>query len=93
MAWRDEIQQNPGLPVALNMIAGAAISMGRPETAASLEAEAARHTPADARFHWMLGLRLKNIGMNELADKQFGMALKIDPNFQLRLDWNSREKR
>ncbi|MBP7376609.1 MAG: tetratricopeptide repeat protein [Pyrinomonadaceae bacterium] len=93
MAWRDAIQQNPGLPVALNMIAGAAISMGRPETAASLEAEAARHTPADARFHWMLGLRLKNIGMNELADKQFGMALKIDPNFQLRLDWNSREKR
>ncbi len=91
--WGQAIERNPGLPIALNMLSGAAASLGKIETAASLESEAANYTPPDARFNWMLGIRLKNIGMNELADKQFATARKLDPKLELRLDWNSREKR
>jgi tetratricopeptide (TPR) repeat protein len=38
-------------------------------------------TPADPYFHWMVGLRLQNIGMNELAEKHFGRAIQLDPKF------------
>ncbi len=91
--WGEAAKRNPGLPIALNMLAGAAGSFGNTDVAAVLESEAAKYTPRDPRYHWMLGLRLKNIGMNELAERQFAQALKLDPQFQLRLDWNSREKR
>jgi Tfp pilus assembly protein PilF len=30
----------------------------------------------------MLGLRLKNLGMNELAEKHFQRAIQLDPKFQ-----------
>jgi Tfp pilus assembly protein PilF len=30
----------------------------------------------------MLGLRLKNLGMNDLAEKHFQRAIQLDPRFQ-----------
>jgi len=30
----------------------------------------------------MLGVRLKNLGMNELAEKHFQRAIQLDPGFQ-----------
>ncbi len=30
----------------------------------------------------MIALRLKNLGMNELAEKHFRRAIQLDPRFQ-----------
>jgi hypothetical protein len=32
----------------------------------------------------MIGLRLQNLGMNELAEKHFQRAIELDPGFQER---------
>ena len=42
-------------------------------------AEAA--TPNDALFNWMIGMRLQNLGMNELAETRFQRAIEINPEF------------
>ena len=91
--WGSAIEHNSALPVVLNMLAGAALTFGKPETANDLVSEASKYTPTDPRYHWMLGLRLKNLGMDGVADKHFAEALKLDPQFQIRLEWNSLEKR
>ncbi|HSU25287.1 MAG TPA: hypothetical protein VLI65_04860, partial [Pyrinomonadaceae bacterium] len=38
-------------------------------------------TPDDALFNWMIGMRLQNLGMNELAETRFQRAIKINPEF------------
>jgi polyferredoxin/Flp pilus assembly protein TadD len=81
--WSDAARENPGLPLLNNMLSGAAASMGRPE-AVALEKQADRATPNDPYFHWMLGLRLQDIGMNELAEKHFDRAIQLDPQFRAR---------
>lgn len=83
--WAAAVQKNPRLIVATNMLAGAAASMGRAETAAGYEQQADKQTPADPYFHWMLGLRLKNIGMDAVAEKHFQRAVQIDPAFESRI--------
>lgn len=40
--------------------------------------------PNNPHYQWMLGLRLQNVGMNELAEKQFQRAIELDPAFHLR---------
>ena len=40
--------------------------------------------PTIRYYHWMLGLRLQNLGMNELAEKHFQRAIQLDAAFQLR---------
>ncbi|MEO6654639.1 MAG: 4Fe-4S binding protein [Pyrinomonadaceae bacterium] len=82
-AWRDAVRNNPRLPVALNMLAGAAVMMGTAE-ALGYESQADQYTPNDPYFRWMLGLRLENVGMNGLAEKHFQKALQIDPQFRTR---------
>jgi len=83
-AWSDAVQQNPRLPVANNMLAGAAASLGKPDAAAAYEKQADQSTPADPRFHWMIGMRLQNVGMNALAEKHFDRAARLDPAFRSR---------
>ena len=85
-AWNDASRNNPGLVVANSMLAGAAISEGKLDAAATYEKQAERFTPNDPLFNWMVGLRLQNVGMNELAEKYFGQALKLDPKFRPRRD-------
>ena len=82
--WSDAVQRNPGLVVANNQLAGAAASLGRSEDAIAYEKQADQSTPADPYFHWMLGLRLENIGMNALAEKHFQQAIQLDPAFKSR---------
>ncbi len=77
--WSDAVRQNAGLPLAYNFLAAA--SAGQPE-AAAYEQQADRLTPADPLFHWILGLRLQNIGMNELAEKHFARAIQLNPEFR-----------
>jgi polyferredoxin/Flp pilus assembly protein TadD len=77
--WRDAVRQNANLPLANNFLAAA--TAGQAESAA-FEQQADRSTPADPLFHWILGLRLQNIGMNELAEKHFGRAIQLNPEFR-----------
>lgn len=90
--WSDAVQRNPGLALANNQLAGAATLLGKAEAASAYEAQADRFTPADPFFHWMIGLRLQNLGMNELAEKHFQRAVEIDPGFQEIRDRNSRSR-
>jgi Flp pilus assembly protein TadD len=70
------------LPLAGNMLAGAAALAGKTAEAVELEASADKSTPDDPYFHWMLGQRLQNVGMNTLAEKHFERAIRIDPKFR-----------
>jgi tetratricopeptide (TPR) repeat protein len=80
--WSDAVKSNSGLPLANNLLAGAAASMGQTEAAAAYEKQADQITPADPLFHWMVGLRLQNVGMNALAEKHFGRAIQLNPEFR-----------
>lgn len=84
LAWTTALKSNPRLALASNYLAMAATSAGQSETAASWEKQADKVTPADPFFHWMLGLRLKNVGMNALAEKHFEQAIKLNPAFKSR---------
>ncbi|MBC7900528.1 MAG: tetratricopeptide repeat protein [Saprospiraceae bacterium] len=89
-AWGDALRSNPGLPLANNMLAGAAASLGNSEAAAAYEKQAGQFTPNDPYFHWMLGLRLQNVGMNALAEKHFGRAVQLNPQFRARRNADSK---
>jgi polyferredoxin len=82
--WSDAVQQNGQLVLANNQLAGAAASLGRNEEAIAHEKQADQFTPDDPFFHWMIGLRLQNLGMNELAEKHFQRSIQLDPGFQVR---------
>lgn len=84
LAWSSALRQNPALPVTSNFLAGAASANGQTETAAAWDKHAARYIPNDPAFQWMLGIRLKNIGMNELAEKYFDRAIQLNPAFKSR---------
>lgn len=80
--WNDAVKRNAGLPITNNLLAGAAAALGQPEAAAAYEKQADRVTPVDPLFHWMIGLRLENVGMNELAEKHFARAIQLNPEFK-----------
>jgi len=83
-AWTEAVKLNPGLALSNSFLAGAAASVGDTAAATAFQKHAEAATPADPYFHWMLGLRLQNIGMNESAEKHFGRATQMNPAFQLR---------
>ena len=79
--WTEAVERGPGLVLANYMLAGASVSMGKAEQAAGYEKQAEAATPNDPLFHWMVGLRLQNVGMNELAEKHFQKAIQLNPAF------------
>jgi FOG: TPR repeat len=83
-AWSDAVNRNQGLPLSNNLLAGAAALLGQPDAAAAYEKQADQFTPPDPFFHWMVGLRLRNVGMNELAEKHFQRAIQLNPQFRAR---------
>ena len=83
-AWRDALRQNPNLILARYQLAGALATSANSEEARTLEKEGDQLAPENPYYRWMLGLRLQNLGMNELGEKQFQRAIKLDPAFQLR---------
>jgi polyferredoxin/Flp pilus assembly protein TadD len=91
--WTDALESNPRLPLSNNLLAGAARFAGQSDAAASYEKQADQLTPDDPRFHWMLALRLQNIGMNDLAEKHFARATELDPALHLRRNLNPRDRR
>jgi tetratricopeptide (TPR) repeat protein len=82
--WRDAVERNAGLVMSNNQLAGAAAALGRAEEASAYENQADQFTPDDPYFHWMLGLRLQNLGMSALAERHFQRAIQLDPGFQTR---------
>ncbi len=78
--WKEAVRSNPNLPLANNFLAGSVDS----DTAEFYEKQAAKVTPNEPFFLWMVGLRLKNIGMNELAEKYFQRAIQLRPDFKTR---------
>jgi tetratricopeptide (TPR) repeat protein/ferredoxin len=82
--WNDTVQRNPSLPLTNNLLAGAAVSQGQSEAAAAYQKQADRFTPNDPLFHWMIALRLQNVGMNVLAEKHFQRAIQLNPQFRSR---------
>ncbi|HKB67841.1 MAG TPA: 4Fe-4S binding protein [Pyrinomonadaceae bacterium] len=82
--WSEAAQRNAGLVLANNQLAGALASLGRSEEAVAREKQADQFTPDNPFYHWMIGLRLQGLGMNQLAEKHFQRAIQLDPGFQLR---------
>ncbi|MBX7053786.1 MAG: tetratricopeptide repeat protein [Pyrinomonadaceae bacterium] len=82
--WGDAVQNNPRLVLANSFLSGAAASMGRQDLASDYRNRADQYVPPDARFHFMLGLRLQRAGMNDLAKENFQRAIKLDPSIQTR---------
>ncbi len=82
--WNEAVKQNPALPLANNFLAGAADSLGQSEASTVYQNQADKVTPPDAFFHWTLGLRLQNVGMNDLAEKHFKQAVQLNPAFRTR---------
>lgn len=80
--WNNALRANPNLPLTNYFLAGAAIALGRPESA--YESQADRVTPDEPYFQWMLGLRLDKVGMKTLAEKRFQRAIELDPKFRTR---------
>jgi polyferredoxin/tetratricopeptide (TPR) repeat protein len=78
-SWMEALRLNPRLPVTSYMLAGAAAMLNSSESAEAYEKYGAKLTIPDARFHWMIGVRLRNVGMNELADKHLRRAAELDP--------------
>jgi len=86
LIWRKAMEQNPNLPLAFSFLAGAETLKGDTVSATAFEDQAARSTPNDPLFHWMLGLRLKNLEMNELANEHFNRAIAMNPEFRRALN-------
>ena len=82
--WTDAVRRNAGLALASDQLAGAKRSLGRFEEAIAHEKQADQFTPDVPLYHWMIGLRLKNLAMNELAEKHFQRAIQLDPRFEAR---------
>jgi len=83
-AWTDAVRRNPNLPVATTFLAGAGDALARPDAVALYEKQANSITPNDPYFIWMLGLRLKNLGMTDRAEKNFNRAIQLDSSFRNR---------
>ena len=80
--WLDAVQRNPRLILATNQLAGAAAFFGQTAEATAYQRQADQLIPPNAHYHWMIGLRLRNLRMNELAQKHFKRAAQLDPLFQ-----------
>jgi tetratricopeptide (TPR) repeat protein/ferredoxin len=78
-AWTSALGTNPNLPLTNYFLSGAAASLGRSAEAEAYEKHADSITPPDARFHWMLAMRLENVGMKRLANKHFARSIDIRP--------------
>jgi len=72
--WTAAVQRNARLALVNNELAGAARSLGKLEEANAYEKQADQFTPNDPYYHWVLGRRLQDLGMSDLAEKHFQQA-------------------
>jgi tetratricopeptide (TPR) repeat protein len=72
--WTDAVQRNAHLVLANNELAGAARASGKLDEADLYEKQADQFTPNDPLYHWVLGRRLQDLGMTDLAEKHLQQA-------------------
>src|SRR4029450_12907260 len=72
--WTDAVQRNAQLVLVNNELAGAARASGKLDEADLYEKQADEFTPSNPLFHWVLGRRLEDLGMTQLAGKAFPQA-------------------
>ena len=77
--WTEAVQRNARLALVNNELAGAARLSGKLEEANTYEKQANQFTPNDPFYHWVLGRRLQDLGMTELAEKHLRQADQVDP--------------
>lgn len=90
--WKKTAEANPALPIANNFASAALATLGNPDEAAQFQNRADAATPMVPQFHWMLGLRLRNLGFDSQAERQFRRAGQLDPNFRQRFIQMQRNK-
>jgi tetratricopeptide (TPR) repeat protein len=80
--WADAVRRNPRLALVNNELAGAKQSSGKLEETSSHEKQADQFTPNDPLYHWVLGRRLQDPGMTDLAEnicsKQANSVLRME---------------
>ena len=75
--WTDAVERSARLVLVNNELAGAARASGRPDEADLYEKQADQFTPNNPLFHWVLGHRLQDLGMTELAEKHLQQANQL----------------
>jgi len=80
--WSEAAAGNDNAVIINYMLAGAARSQANDDSFAQYEESAEASTPNDALFNWMIGMRLQNLEMNELAEKRFQRAIELNPEFK-----------
>ena len=75
--WTDAVQRNAQLVLANNELAGAARASGKLDEADLYEKQADQFTPNNPLYHWVLGRRLQDLGMTELAEKHLQQANQL----------------
>ena len=82
--WSDAVKRNSQLILARNALVGGAAVLGKATEAAALEKQTDEITPPNPLYHWMLGLRLQNLGMTGVAEKHFQKAIELDASLASR---------
>jgi tetratricopeptide (TPR) repeat protein/ferredoxin len=75
--WTNALQRNAQLVLTNNELAGAARASGKLDEADLYEKQADQFTPSNPLFHWVLGRRLQDLGMTELAEKHLQQANQL----------------
>jgi len=78
--WTEALQRNAQLVLTNNELAGAARASGKLDEAGLYEKQADLFTPNNPLYHWMIGRRLQDLGMTDLADKHFQQAGELGGN-------------
>jgi superkiller protein 3 len=79
--WERAVSENDRIVIANSFLAGASLENDAARSSA-FESAAAANSPDDPLFHWMVGMRLENLGMTGMAEKQFARAIELNPDFQ-----------
>ncbi|HMT08318.1 MAG TPA: 4Fe-4S dicluster domain-containing protein [Pyrinomonadaceae bacterium] len=83
--WKRISDANPNLPLAATFLAVASNAAGDTTSGAMFQKRADAVVPQDARYLWMVGLRLRNLGFKEQADRYFMRAIQMEPSLRQRL--------
>jgi Flp pilus assembly protein TadD/NAD-dependent dihydropyrimidine dehydrogenase PreA subunit len=75
--WTDAVQRNAQLVLVNNELAGAARASGKLDEADLYEKQADQFTPNNPLYHWVLGRRLQDLGITELAEKHLQLANQV----------------
>jgi tetratricopeptide (TPR) repeat protein/ferredoxin len=75
--WTDALRRNSHLVLVNNELAGAARASGEFDQADLYEKQADQFTPNNPLYHWVVGRRLEDLRMTELAEKHLQLANQL----------------